>query len=115
MKFTSDFITLPVSRKASDTQKPPELGAIAELIRQKLTDEFNVYPPNLNTAINQDNSITLTAVNPDSGLNLQIVLSNPTLNQAQQGQLPNPPGNVPPPNPPAQVPQVPTPQVGMPA
>jgi hypothetical protein len=102
MNLSTQFTRVRIPRRAatSDGTKPPDLGAVAEIIRQKIADEFDVYPPNLNTQINQDGSIVITAVNPDSGLNVQMTITNIALAQAQSGQMPAPPaGGAPPPAP----------------
>jgi hypothetical protein len=62
------------AEKAGDT--PPDLGQVSELVRNTLTKEYDIYPPNLSTAIQPDGGITITAMNPDTGLNLQITLRN---------------------------------------
>lgn len=99
ISLTTEFTYIKIPRKAASGDKPPDLGVVAEEMRKKLSDDFDVYPPNLNTAINQDGSITITAVNPDSGLNIQLQIKNLALAASQSGQLPTPPpeGAQPPP------------------
>jgi hypothetical protein len=65
-------------RTAAETQgdAPPDIGQVSEMIRNSLTKEYDIYPPNLSTAIQDDQSILITAVNPDTGLNIQVTLRN---------------------------------------
>src|SRR5262252_5990283 len=79
MEFSTHFTRVKLPRwaaeKATDDQ-PPDLGQVSELIRNTLTDEYDIYPPNLSTEINDDGSIKITAMNPTTGLNLQVTLQN---------------------------------------
>jgi hypothetical protein len=82
-------------RNAADKgETAPDIGQVSELIRNTLTKEYNIYPPNLSTAIQPDQSIVITAVNPDTGLNLQVVIKNLAGNLVAQGGTT--PGVVPP-------------------
>src|SRR4051812_16204421 len=65
-----------VRRASQGGESPPDLGQVSELIRNTLTKEYGIYPPNLCTAIQQDSTIIITAVNPQTGLNLQVTLKN---------------------------------------
>jgi hypothetical protein len=79
MRFSDKFTRVKLPRRAAETagdDQPPDLGQVSELIRNTLTDKYDIYPPNLSTEINQDGSIKITAVNPTSGLNLQVTLQN---------------------------------------
>jgi hypothetical protein len=79
MQFSEHFTRVKLPRwaaeKAGDDQ-PPDLGQVSELVRNTLTSEYDIYPPNLSTEINPDGSIKITAVNPTTGLNLQVTLQN---------------------------------------
>lgn len=61
---------------AEKVETAPNIGQVSELIRNTITKEYDIYPPNLSTAIQQDQTIVITAVNPDTGLNLQVTLKN---------------------------------------
>src|SRR6516162_4495762 len=79
MRFSKHFTRVKLLRWAADTKEgdqPPDLGQVSELVRNTLTDEYDIYPPNLSTEINQDGSIKITAMNPTTGLNLQVTLQN---------------------------------------
>ena len=79
MRFSGHFTRIKLPRWAAETtgdDQPPDLGQVSELIRNKLTEEYDIYPPNLSTEINPDGSIKITAVNPTTGLNLQVTLQN---------------------------------------
>ena len=65
-----------VRTAAEPGESPPDVGQVSELIRNTLTKEYNIYPPNLSTAIQPDQTIVITAVNPDTGLNLQVTMKN---------------------------------------
>jgi hypothetical protein len=70
---TRDFTRI---RTAAAGEQPPDLGQVSELIRNTLTKEYNIFPPNLSTAIQDDQTIIITAVNLQTGLNLRITLAN---------------------------------------
>jgi hypothetical protein len=75
MRLTTQFTR--VRRAAEkDGEKPPDIGQVSELIRNTLTQEYNIFPPNLSTEISPDGSIKLLAVNPDTGLNIQVNIQN---------------------------------------
>ena len=79
MRLSTHFTRVKLPRWAAETtgeDQPPDLGQVSELIRNTLTGEYDIYPPNLSTEINEDGSIKITAVNPTSGLNLQVTLQN---------------------------------------
>jgi hypothetical protein len=79
MQFTEHFTRVKLPRWAAETtgdDQPPDLGQVSELVRNTLTSEYDIYPPNLSTEINQDGSIKITAMNPTTGLNLQVTLQN---------------------------------------
>jgi hypothetical protein len=79
MQFTEQFTRVKLPRWAAETtgdDQPPDLGQVSEMIRNSLTKEYDIYPPNLSTEINQDGSIKITAMNPTTGLNLQVTLQN---------------------------------------
>jgi hypothetical protein len=79
MRFSEHFTRVKLPRWAAETtgdDQPPDLGQVSELIRNTLTKEYDIYPPNLSTEINQDGSIKITAMNPTTGLNLQVTLQN---------------------------------------
>jgi hypothetical protein len=80
MRFSEHFTRVKLPRWAAESSsgddQPPDLGQVSELVRNTLTTEYDIYPPNLSTEINQDGSIKITAVNPTTGLNLQVTLQN---------------------------------------
>jgi hypothetical protein len=79
MRFSEHFTRVKLPRWAAETtgdDQPPDLGQVSEMIRNSLTKEYDIYPPNLSTEINQDGSIKITAMNPTTGLNLQVTLQN---------------------------------------
>jgi hypothetical protein len=79
MQFSEHFTRVKLPRWAAEQSgddQPPDLGQVSELVRNTLTKEYDIYPPNLSTEINQDGSIKITAVNPTTGLNLQVTLQN---------------------------------------
>ena len=79
MQFSEHFTRVKLPRWAAEQtgdDQPPDLGQVSELIRNTLTKEYDIYPPNLSTEINQDGSIKITAMNPTTGLNLQVTLQN---------------------------------------
>ena len=79
MRFSEHFTRVKLPRWAAEEtgdDQPPDLGQVSELIRNTLTKEYDIYPPNLSTEINQDGSIKITAMNPTTGLNLQVTLQN---------------------------------------
>lgn len=65
-----------VRNAAEKGETPPSLGQVSEMIRNTLVKEYDIYPPNLSTMISPDQKITITAVNPDTGLNIQIQIQN---------------------------------------
>jgi hypothetical protein len=79
MQFSEHFTRVKLPRWAADTKgedQPPDLGQVSEMIRNSLTKEYDIYPPNLSTEIGEDGSIKITAMNPTTGLNLQVTLQN---------------------------------------
>src|SRR4051812_12007374 len=80
MQLSDHFTRVSIPRQAAEgpaaDDQPPDLGQVSELIRNTLTQEYDIFPPNLSTEINQDGSIQITAVNPTSGLNIQVTLQN---------------------------------------
>jgi hypothetical protein len=79
MQFSEHFTRIKLPRWAAEPtgdDQPPDLGQVSELIRNTLTKEYDIYPPNLSTEIGQDGSIKITAMNPTTGLNLQVTLQN---------------------------------------
>jgi len=79
MRFSPHFTRVKLPRWAAETagdDQPPDLGQVSELVRNTLTKEYDIYPPNLSTEIGQDGSIKITAMNPTTGLNLQVTLQN---------------------------------------
>ncbi len=80
-----------VRNAAEKGEAPPDLGQVSEMIRSALTKEYGIYPPNLSTTISPDGSITITGVNNDTGLNIQITLKNLAGNLV----MPPPGGTVP--------------------
>lgn len=79
MEFSDHFTRVKLPRWAADESgedQPPDLGQVSELIRNTLTTEYDIYPPNLSTEINPDGSIKITAVNPTTKLNIQVTLQN---------------------------------------
>ena len=79
MRFSTKFTRVKLPRWAAEKtgeDQPPDLGQVSELIRNTLTTEYDIYPPNLSTEINQDGSIKITAVNPMTKLNIQVTLQN---------------------------------------
>jgi hypothetical protein len=79
MRFSRQFTRIGLPRWAAETkdaETPPNIGQVSELIRNTLTENYDIYPPNLSTEINPDNSIVITAVNPDTKLNLRLILQN---------------------------------------
>jgi|SRR6516225_1456453 hypothetical protein len=79
MRFSKHFTRVKLPRWAAETtgdDQPPDLGQVSELVRNTLTTEYDIYPPNLSTEIGEDGSIKITAMNPTTGLNLQVTLQN---------------------------------------
>lgn len=77
MRFSRDYTLIPATKRfAKEGEAPPDIGQISELIRNTLTKEYDVYPPDLGTAIQPDNSIIITAVNKTTGLNVQVTLTD---------------------------------------
>jgi hypothetical protein len=78
MRFHKQFTRVKTPRWAAENtdDQPPDLGQVSELIRNTLTTEYDIYPPNLSTEINDDGSIKITAVNPTTRLNVQVTIQN---------------------------------------
>lgn len=95
--LTNEFTRIRVA--AVGEEGAPTAGQVAEEIRQALKNKFGAYPPNLNTTINSDNSIQITAANPENGMNLKI-----TLQDMNAGKTPPPPFTPQPQSTPPQVP-----------
>lgn len=76
MHFSRDYTRVRRAAPRTKGEEPPELGQVSELIRNTLTKEYNIYPPNLSTSIQPDQTILITAVNNQTGLNVQVSLKN---------------------------------------
>jgi hypothetical protein len=87
-------------RLTAEVLAGPSVGEVTELLRQTISQKYEVVPPNLNTTMDQTGgAMIITAVSPEIGLNIQIQVSD--LNQQQaapmqgappaQGQLTPPP------------------------
>jgi hypothetical protein len=102
MRLTREFSRIRLAAPPVVGQ-PIKVGEIAELIRNTLSKEYGLVPPNLNTTLDQTGkNMTISAVDQSIGINISIQITDNNQPQQNQPQLnpaqpTTPPQQTPPP------------------